>query len=466
MTSWGHPPVPPRHPHALAYAAVLRTGVYLTYRKPSVIFNSPPKPNTCGLSMNCLSKIKHDDFKLCPRFVSILVGSWNTMTASTAHSLSRLLVVYLGSKGNDLVCGMPQLINTEGEPGGCCWHADEKNSNGQMVIHKQPEVRREANNSSRHCGQIIFQWKEEEAQIQGKLPMKRASGQIPANVKEAERHMQPLRTSSKYKNSRLASVTKRWIRLGNSILLHVQPSVDKCFITQVVLMKALLKKTSKDLFVSPNDFNLIKCKSFPRQANVCLEHDITDENLSSRSTVTSNRVQTSKNNDFHRQNKQTKKNRSTGKILLITWTQTTFETFSKETCPPFTSYYSTKYLSNIKNSKRGNKGSAAAESSSFVSSHRVVEHHILFSQLQQHRVVEELADTDILAQTLEEENRDDHDDTRHHQTSDDTRGTSSMAYFTPAGFDHELSGQMRGRLRLERTNHNALIQRITRNNLE
>lgn len=33
-------------------------------------------------------------------------------------------------------------------------------------------------------------------------------------------------------------------------------------------------------------------------------------------------------------------------------------------------------------------------------SHRVVEHHVLLGQLQQHGIVEELADTDVLAQTL------------------------------------------------------------------
>ena len=32
--------------------------------------------------------------------------------------------------------------------------------------------------------------------------------------------------------------------------------------------------------------------------------------------------------------------------------------------------------------------------------HGVVEHHVLFGQLQQHRIVEELADTYILAQSL------------------------------------------------------------------
>lgn len=35
-----------------------------------------------------------------------------------------------------------------------------------------------------------------------------------------------------------------------------------------------------------------------------------------------------------------------------------------------------------------------------VASHGVVEHHVLLGQLQQHGIVEELADTDVLAQTL------------------------------------------------------------------
>lgn len=42
---------------------------------------------------------------------------------------------------------------------------------------------------------------------------------------------------------------------------------------------------------------------------------------------------------------------------------------------------------------------------SAVGSHRVVEHHVLFGQLQQHRIVEELADADVLAQTLENRER-------------------------------------------------------------
>lgn len=37
----------------------------------------------------------------------------------------------------------------------------------------------------------------------------------------------------------------------------------------------------------------------------------------------------------------------------------------------------------------------------FAVSHWVVQYHVLFGQLQQHRIVEELADTHILAQTLQ-----------------------------------------------------------------
>lgn len=40
-----------------------------------------------------------------------------------------------------------------------------------------------------------------------------------------------------------------------------------------------------------------------------------------------------------------------------------------------------------------------------VGSHGVVEHHVLFGQLQQHGVVEELADADVLAETLQERGR-------------------------------------------------------------
>ncbi len=95
------------------------------------------------------------------------------------------------------------------------------------------------------------------------------------------------------------------------------------------------------------------------------------------------------------------------------------------------------------------EGGCWDELSSFVASHWVIEHHILFGQLQQHRVIEELADTDILAQTLEEK-RDDDEIWCIFKLNKliDISEISNMSYFAPAGFDHKLSGQMRGRLRL------------------
>ncbi len=95
------------------------------------------------------------------------------------------------------------------------------------------------------------------------------------------------------------------------------------------------------------------------------------------------------------------------------------------------------------------EGECWDELSSFVASHWVIEHHILFGQLQQHRVIEELADTDILAQTLEEK-RDDDEIWCIFKLNKliDISEISNMSYFAPAGFDHKLSGQMRGRLRL------------------
>lgn len=69
-------------------------------------------------------------------------------------------------------------------------------------------------------------------------------------------------------------------------------------------------------------------------------------------------------------------------------------------------------------------------------SHGVVEHNILLGELQQHGVIEELADAYVLAQAL------------------------------PAtGFDHEFPGQVRSRLWLQRADDNALVQRITGHNL-
>lgn len=73
----------------------------------------------------------------------------------------------------------------------------------------------------------------------------------------------------------------------------------------------------------------------------------------------------------------------------------------------------------------------------FAVSHGVVKHHVLFGQLQQHRIVEELADAHILAQTL-----------------------------APSGLDHELSGKVGCRLRLKRPDHNTLVQRVTRDDLK
>uniref|UniRef100_A0A480F5T5 116 kDa U5 small nuclear ribonucleoprotein component n=1 Tax=Sus scrofa TaxID=9823 RepID=A0A480F5T5_PIG len=65
-------------------------------------------------------------------------------------------------------------------------------------------------------------------------------------------------------------------------------------------------------------------------------------------------------------------------------------------------------------------------------SHGVIEHNILLGELQQHRIIEELADAHVLTQAL------------------------------PAtGFDHELSGQVRSWLWLQGADDNALVQRIT-----
>lgn len=45
------------------------------------------------------------------------------------------------------------------------------------------------------------------------------------------------------------------------------------------------------------------------------------------------------------------------------------------------------------------------------------------------------------------------------------RGGSKRTYLAPAGLDHEFSGQVRGRLGLQRPDHNALVQGVTRDNL-
>lgn len=69
-------------------------------------------------------------------------------------------------------------------------------------------------------------------------------------------------------------------------------------------------------------------------------------------------------------------------------------------------------------------------------SHGVVENDVLLGQLQQHGVIEELADAHVLTQAL------------------------------PApGLDHELSGQMWGWLGLQGSDDDALVQGVTRHNL-
>lgn len=67
---------------------------------------------------------------------------------------------------------------------------------------------------------------------------------------------------------------------------------------------------------------------------------------------------------------------------------------------------------------------------------RIIEKHVLSCQLEQHRVVEELVDGHILAQTL-----------------------------SSAGLDHEFSRQVGGWLRFKGSDDDALVQRITRDNL-
>ncbi len=40
-----------------------------------------------------------------------------------------------------------------------------------------------------------------------------------------------------------------------------------------------------------------------------------------------------------------------------------------------------------------------------------------------------------------------------------------LDYFSPASFDHELPGKVGGRLRLQRPDHNGLVQWVTWDNL-
>lgn len=97
-------------------------------------------------------------------------------------------------------------------------------------------------------------------------------------------------------------------------------------------------------------------------------------------------------------------------------------------------------------------------------SHGVVQHDVLFGQLQQHGIVKELADTDVLAQTLQSKQRSHHtcSNTRLHDTTEGGK----KADLAPSGLDHELSGQVGGRLWLQRSDHDAFIQRVTRNDLK
>lgn len=67
---------------------------------------------------------------------------------------------------------------------------------------------------------------------------------------------------------------------------------------------------------------------------------------------------------------------------------------------------------------------------------RVRQCDVLSGQLEQHGVVEELVDGHVLAEAL-----------------------------APSRLHHELASQMGGRLRLERTQHDALVKRIARNDL-
>lgn len=106
-------------------------------------------------------------------------------------------------------------------------------------------------------------------------------------------------------------------------------------------------------------------------------------------------------------------------------------------------------------------------------SHGVVKHHVLFGQLQQHRIVEELADAYILAQTLQWEKKKKSTRCQVTHKSEITLQLKTVWYpssrcdphLASSGLDHELSGQMGGGLRLKRPDHNTFIQGVTRYNL-
>lgn len=102
-----------------------------------------------------------------------------------------------------------------------------------------------------------------------------------------------------------------------------------------------------------------------------------------------------------------------------------------------------------------------------VVSHWVVQHHVLFGQLQQHGVVEELADADVLAQTLRRNERSLDTGPRTRVTQQRRLGKGGgVADLAPSGLDHELPGQVGGRLGLQRSDHDAFIQRVSGNDLK
>jgi len=70
-------------------------------------------------------------------------------------------------------------------------------------------------------------------------------------------------------------------------------------------------------------------------------------------------------------------------------------------------------------------------------SDRVVKHHVLPCQLEQHRIIEELADGHVFTQTL-----------------------------SPPGLHHEFPGEVGGRLGLQGADHDAFIEWVTWDNLK
>lgn len=72
----------------------------------------------------------------------------------------------------------------------------------------------------------------------------------------------------------------------------------------------------------------------------------------------------------------------------------------------------------------------------FIKLEGIIQQHILPSQLEQHRIVEELVDGDVLGQA-----------------------------FASSGLQHKFSGEMSSRLRLQRSDSYALVQRIAGHDL-